>query len=154
MPLELGAAAPDFALKDQNNQWVRLRDFHDRKAVLLVFYPLTFTGTCQGELTEIRDNIGIYANEAVQVVAVSVDSVYSHKVWSLQEGFDFPLLADFWPHGEVAQSYDVFNAEAGFANRGTYLIDRGGVIVFAEEAGPGSSRDQAAWREAIAALKV
>ncbi|HEX5201619.1 MAG TPA: peroxiredoxin [Actinoplanes sp.] len=153
MPLEPGTSAPDFALKDQNNQWVRLRDFHDRKAVLLVFYPLTFTGTCQGELTEIRDNIGRYANETVQVLAVSVDSVYSHKIWSLQEGFEFPLLADFWPHGEVAQRYEVFNADAGVANRGTFLIDRGGVILFAEEVDPRSPRDQRAWRSAIAALK-
>ena len=153
MPLAVGSPAPDFALKDQNNQVVRLRDFHDRKAVLLVFYPLTFTGTCQGELTGIRDNLGLYANDQVQVLAVSVDSVYSHKIWSLQEGFEFPLLADFWPHGEVAQRYEVFNETAGFANRGTFLIDRDGVIRFAEEVGPGSARDQAAWQEAIAALK-
>ena len=154
MPLAVGSSAPDFALKDQNNQLVRLRDFHDRKAVLLVFYPLTFTGTCQGELTGIRDNLGRYANDEVQVLAVSVDSVYSHKIWSLQEGFEFPLLADFWPHGEVAQRYDVFNATAGFANRGTFLIDRTGVIAFSEEVGPGESRDQQAWQEAIAALKA
>ena len=153
MPLAVGSSAPDFALKDQNNQVVRLRDFHDRKAVLLVFYPLTFTGTCQGELTGIRDNLGRYANDEVQVLAVSVDSVYSHKIWSLQEGFEFPLLADFWPHGEVAQRYEVFNEAAGFANRGTFLIDRSGLIRFAEEVGPGSSRDQQAWQEAIAALK-
>ena len=153
MPLAVGSSAPDFALKDQNNQVVRLRDFHDRKAVLLVFYPLTFTGTCQGELTGIRDNLGRYANDEVQVLAVSVDSVYSHKIWSLQEGFEFPLLADFWPHGEVAQRYEVFNETAGFANRGTFLIDRSGVIRFAEEAGPGSARDQQGWQEAIAALK-
>ena len=154
MPLAVGSSAPDFALKDQNNQVVRLRDFHDRKAVLLVFYPLTFTGTCQGELTGIRDNLGRYANDEVQVLAVSVDSVYSHKIWSLQEGFEFPLLADFWPHGEVAQRYEVFNEAAGFANRGTFLIDRSGLIRFAEEAGPGSARDQQAWQEAIAALKA
>jgi peroxiredoxin len=154
MPLAVGSPAPDFALKDQNNQVVRLRDFRDRKAVLLVFYPLTFTGTCQGELTGIRDNLSRYANDEVQVLAVSVDSTYSHKIWSLQEGFEFPLLADFWPHGEVAQQYDVFNATAGFANRGTFLIDRSGVIRFAEEAGPGSARDQDAWQEAIAALKA
>ena len=153
MPLAVGSSAPDFALKDQNNQVVRLRDFHDRKAVLLVFYPLTFTGTCQGELTGIRDNLGLYANDQVQVLAVSVDSVYSHKIWSLQEGFEFPLLADFWPHGEVAQRYEVFNATAGFANRGTFLIDKTGRIVFAEEIGPGAARDQEAWQEAIAALK-
>lgn len=153
MPLDVGASAPDFALKDQNNQLVRLRDFRDRKAVLLVFYPLTFTGTCRGELTEIRDNIDLYVNEDVQVLAVSVDSVYAHKVWSLQEGFDFPLLADFWPHGAVAQSYQVFNADAGFANRGTFVIDREGVIRFAEESGPGDSRDQHPWKEAVAALR-
>jgi peroxiredoxin len=154
MPLAVGSPAPDFALKDQNNFPVRLRDFRDRKAVLLVFYPLTFTGTCQGELSGIRDNLGVYANDDVQVLAVSVDSAYSHKIWSLQEGFEFPLLADFWPHGEVAQRYEVFNATAGFANRGTFLIDRTGVIVFSEEAGPGESRDQQAWQEAIAALKA
>src|SRR3954468_2066085 len=154
MPLAVGSSAPDFALKDQNNSPVRLRDFHDRKAVLLVFYPLTFTGTCQGELTGIRDNLGLYANDEVQVLAVSVDSVYSHKIWSLQEGFEFPLLADFWPHGGVAQSYEVFNAAAGIANRGTFLIDRTGVIRFAEEVGPGQTRDQEAWRKAIAALRA
>src|SRR4051812_39341055 len=99
MPLPVGTLAPDFTLKDQNNQEVRLSGFHQRKAVLLVFYPLTFPGTCQGELTGIRDNIGRYATDDLQVLAVSVDSVYSHKVWSLQESFDFPLLADFWPHG-------------------------------------------------------
>ena len=154
MPLAVGSSAPDFALKDQNNQVVRLRDFRDRKAVLLVFYPLTFTGTCQGELTGIRDNLGRYANDEVQVLAVSVDSTYSHKIWSLQEGFEFPLLADFWPHGEVARQYEVFNETAGFANRGTFLIDKTGVIRFAEEVGPGSPRDQQAWQEAIAALKA
>jgi peroxiredoxin (alkyl hydroperoxide reductase subunit C) len=152
MPLDVGASAPDFALKDQNNQEVRLRDFHNRKAVLLVFYPLTFTGTCQGELTGIRDNLDLYANDTVQVLAVSVDSAYSHKVWSLQEGFDFPLLADFWPHGAVAQQYGVFNTGAGFANRGTFLIDRAGVIRYAEEIAPGQSRDRTPWDKAIAAL--
>jgi len=153
MPLPVGASAPDFALKDQNNQVVRLGDFHGRKAVLLVFFPLTFTGTCLGELAGIRDNLGRYATGDLQVLTVSVDSAYSHKVWSTQENFDFPLLADFWPHGEVARRYEVFNDTAGFANRGTFLIDRDGVIRFAEEAGPGEARDRAAWDAAIATLK-
>ena len=153
MPLPVGAEAPDFTLKDQNNQVVRLRDFRGRKAVLLVFYPFTFTGTCRGELTAVRDNLDAFQNETVQVLAVSVDSVYSHKVWAVQEGFDFPLLADFWPHGAVARSYGVFNPETGFANRGTFLIAPDGVIRFAEELGPGETRDQQAWRTALAALK-
>jgi peroxiredoxin len=153
MPISVGTQAPDFSLKDQNNQVVSLAGFRGRKAVLLVFYPLTFTGTCQGELTEIRDNLETYANDDVQVLAVSVDSTYSHKVWSLREGFEFPLLADFWPHGAVAQGYGVFNDEAGFANRGTFLIDSAGVVRFAEMTGPGESRDQKAWQAALAALK-
>jgi len=154
MPISVGTQAPDFSLKDQNNQVVSLAGFRGRKAVLLVFYPLTFTGTCQGELSEIRDNLETYANDDVQVLAVSVDSSYSHKIWSLQEGFEFPLLADFWPHGAVAQSYGVFNADAGFANRGTFLIDSAGVVRFAEMTGPGESRDQKAWQAALAALKA
>jgi mycoredoxin-dependent peroxiredoxin len=149
MPLAVGSPAPDFTLKDQNNQDVRLSDFRDRKAVLLVFYPLAFTGTCQGELTEIRDNLPTFANERVQVLTVSVDSTYSHKVWSLQQGFEFPLLADFWPHGGVAQLFGVFDPVSGRANRGTFLIDRDGVIRFAEMLGPREPRDQKAWQRAL-----
>ncbi|MFI6075564.1 peroxiredoxin [Actinoplanes sp. NPDC051343] len=153
MPLAVGENAPDFTLKDQNNQDVSLADFKTRKAVLLVFYPLAFTGTCQGELTEIRDSLPRYANDQVQVLTVSVDSTYSHKIWSLQQGFQFPMLADFWPHGGVAQAYNVFDATTGRANRGTFLIDRTGVIRFAEELGPRDPRDQKAWQQALEDLQ-
>ncbi|MEU7908177.1 peroxiredoxin [Actinoplanes sp. NPDC049118] len=152
MSINVGAQAPDFTLKDQNNQEVRLADFKGRKAVLLVFYPLAFTGTCQGELAEIRDNLSEYANEHVQVLTVSVDSVYSHKVWADREGFDFPLLADFWPHGEVAQAYGVFHTEAGFANRGTFVIDKQGVVRYAHMQGPGEARDQKSWRDTLSEI--
>ncbi|MEV6847437.1 peroxiredoxin [Actinoplanes sp. NPDC051411] len=153
MPLAVGEIAPDFTLKDQNNQEVSLADFKDHKAVLLVFYPLAFTGTCQGELTEIRDNLPAYSNDRVQVLTVSVDSTYSHKIWSLQQGFQFPLLADFWPHGGVAQAYEVFDQTTGRANRGTFLIDRTGTIRFAEELGPREARDQKAWQQALEDLQ-
>jgi peroxiredoxin len=152
MPIDVGARAPDFTLKDQNNQEVQLSDFRGRKAVLLVFYPLAFTGTCQGELTEIQENLSEYANEYIQVLTISVDSPYSHKVWAEREGYDFPLLADFWPHGAVAQAYGVFHDKAGFANRGTFVIDKDGVVRFAEAQGPGESRDQKRWRSALAEI--
>ena len=152
MPIEVGAQAPDFVLKDQNNQEIRLSDFRDKKNVLLVFYPLAFTGTCQGELSRMRDDIGAFQNAAVQVLAISVDSTYSHKVWAEREGFDFPLLADFWPHGEVAHAYGVFNTDRGFANRGTFVIDRTGIVRFAEMLGPGENRDQDEWRKALSAV--
>ncbi|MET7666868.1 peroxiredoxin [Micromonospora luteifusca] len=150
MPIEVGAEAPDFVLKDQNNQEVRLSDFRGKRTVLLVFYPLAFTGTCQGELCEVRDNLDEYVNDDVQVLTVSVDSVYSHKIWADREGYQFPMLADFWPHGAVAQAYGVFNDVAGFANRGTFVIDQTGVVRFAEMNGPGEARDQQSWRKAIA----
>ncbi|OLB65431.1 MAG: peroxiredoxin [Actinobacteria bacterium 13_2_20CM_2_72_6] len=131
MPIEVGASAPDFVLKDQNNQEVRLSDFRGRRNVLLVFYPLAFTGTCQGELCQVRDNLADFVNDDVQLLTVSVDSAYAHKVWADREGYEFPLLADFWPHGAVAQAYGVFNVDRGFADRGTFLIDREGIVRFA-----------------------
>ncbi|PZG02160.1 peroxiredoxin [Micromonospora deserti] len=149
MPIEVGAEAPDFVLKNQNNQEVRLSDFRGRRAVLLVFYPLAFTGVCRGELCEVQENLNEYVNDDVQVLTVSVDSVYAHKVWADREGYEFPLLADFWPHGAVAQAYGVFNEAAGIANRGTFVIDKAGVVRFAEMNTPGEARDQQGWRKAL-----
>ena len=154
MPIDVGSQAPDFTLKDQNNQQVTLSDFKGRKAVLLVFYPLAFTGTCQGEMSEIRDNLDQYANEHVQVLTVSVDSTYSHKVWAEREGYNFPLLADFWPHGAVAEQYGVFFEQAGIANRGTFVIDKEGVVRYAHMQGPGEARDQKTWRETLAEILI
>ena len=152
MRIELGTAAPDFTLKDQNNVEVTLSTFRGQKNVLVVFYPLAFTGTCQGELNQVRDNAGDFVTDDVQVLTISVDSPYAHKVWAEREGFDFPLLSDFWPHGEVAREYGVFNDKFGFANRGTFLVDRAGLVRFIEINGPGEARDHEAWRKAIAAL--
>lgn len=149
MPIEVGTRAPDFTLKDQNNQEVSLADFAGRKTVLLVFYPLAFSGTCQGEMAEIRDNLPAYANDDVQVLTVSVDSVYSHKVWAEREGYTFPLLSDFWPHGAVAQAYGVFREAAGVANRGTFVIDKEGVVRYVDMQEPGQARDQKTWRERL-----
>ena len=152
MPIQVGESAPDFVLKDQNNQVVRLADSHGRHAVLLVFYPLAFTGTCQGELADLREHLADFDNATLRLLTVSVDSPYAHKVWADREGYQFPLLADFWPHGEVARAYGVFNEERGFANRGTFLIDQAGVIRFAEMNPPGEARDQNNWRAAVRAL--
>jgi len=152
--IEVGVEAPDFTLKDQNNQDVTLSSFRGKKNVLLVFYPLAFSGICRGELCEVRDNLNQYVNDDVQVLTVSVDSVFAQKTWALQEGFEFPLLSDFWPHGEVARKFGVFNEERGIANRGTFIIDREGIVRFAEMNMPGEPRDQNAWRKALAALSA
>ena len=149
MPIEVGALAPDFALRDQSNEEIALSSFRGQKAVLLVFYPLAFTGICTGELCAVRDDLSTFQNDDVQVITVSVDSPYSHKIFAEREGYQFPLLSDFWPHGAVAQQYGVFNEAAGIANRGTFLIDRDGVVRFAEMNEPGQGRDAQRWREAI-----
>ena len=150
--IEVGEQAPDFTLRDQNNEAFTLSAYRGKQAVLMVFYPLAFTGICTGELCTVRDDMATFQNENVQVVCVSVDSVYAHKVFSEREGYEFPLLADFWPHGGVAQAYGVFNDGAGFANRGTFLVDKDGVVRFAEMNGPGEGRDADDWRKAIKAL--
>jgi peroxiredoxin len=150
--IEVGQQAPDFTLKDQNNEEWTLSSFRGKKAVLIVFYPLAFTGICTGELCVVRDDLPTFQNDDVEVVSISVDSVYSHKIFCEREGYQFPLLADFWPHGGVAQAYGVFNEVAGIANRGTFLVDRDGVVRFAEMNSPGDGRDAQDWREAIKAL--
>jgi len=150
--LEPGTEAPDFTLKDQNGQPVSLSDFRAAKDVLLVFFPLAFTGICQGELDEIRDKLPSYQNDDTATLAISVGPPPTHKVWATQSGFTFPVLADFWPHGAVAAAYGVFNSDAGFANRGTFVVDRSGIIRFAEMKEPGEARDQAVWTDALSAL--
>jgi peroxiredoxin (alkyl hydroperoxide reductase subunit C) len=152
MPIEVGAEAPDFELKDQHGQAVRLSSFRGVRNVLLVFYPLAFTGVCQGELCSLRDNLNDFVNDTVQTLTISVDSSPALRVWAEREGYTFPLLSDFWPHGAVARAYGVFNEERGIANRGTFLIDKQGIVRFAEMNPPGQARDQDGWRRAIAAL--
>jgi mycoredoxin-dependent peroxiredoxin len=150
--LAIGTPAPDFTCKDQNGQPIGLSGYRDVKNVLLVFFPLAFTGICQGELDEIRDHLPDYQNDATVALAISVGPPPTHKVWCAQSDFLFPVLSDFWPHGAVAQDYGVFNADAGFANRGTFVIDRSGIIRFAECKEPGEARDQGVWTAALAAL--
>jgi mycoredoxin-dependent peroxiredoxin len=148
--VDVGSRAPEFTLKDYNNQKATLSGYLEKAPVLLVFYPFAFSGICTGELCQLRDDLSSFAG--VQVVGVSVDTPYSLKVWAEQEGYQFPLLSDFWPHGGVAEQYGVFNEKAGMANRGTFLIDRDGVVRFAEVNHPGEARDQEAWKKAVASL--
>ena len=152
MTVEVGSEAPDFTLNDYNKQPVQLSSFRGDKPVLVVFYPFAFSGICTGELCQLRDEFADYDNKGVQVLGVSVDTPFSLKAWAEKEGYQFPLLSDFWPHGEVAQAYGVFNEQAGLAVRGTFLIDTDGVVRFAEVNAPGEARDQQGWKKAVAEL--
>jgi len=150
--IHVGDEAPDFTLRDQNREEFTLSALRGSKAVLIVFYPYAFTGICTGELGQVRQDLERFQNDAVQVVTISVDSVYAQKIFSQREEFDFPLLSDFWPHGDVARAYGVFNDEGGFANRGTFLVDKDGIVRFAEMNTIGEGREPAAWLAAIEAL--
>jgi mycoredoxin-dependent peroxiredoxin len=152
MAPEVGTEAPDFTLKDHNNQEVTLSSFRGDRNVLVVFYPFAFSGICTGELCAVRDDLGSFQNDEVQILAVSVDHAFALKAWSDAQGYQFPLLADFWPHGAVAKAYGVFNEAAGFSLRGTFLVDKTGTVQFAEVNGPGEARDQDAWKKALAAV--
>ena len=151
MTLSVGDSAPAFSLPDQDKQSVSLADLRGTP-VLLVFYPFAFSGICTGELCQLRDEFSSYDSDVVQVLGVSVDTSFSLKAWADQQGYQFPLLSDFWPHGKVAQAYGVFNEDAGLAVRGTFLIDKDGVVRFAEMNGPGEGRDANDWRAAIKSL--
>ncbi len=149
--VEVGSIAPEFSLNDYNKQPVKLSDFRGEKPVLLVFYPFAFSGICTSELCQLRDEFAAYEDK-VQVLGISVDTPFALKAWADQQGYQFPLLSDFWPHGEVAKKYGVFNEDNGMAVRGTFLIDADGVVRFVERNAPGEARDQEAWKKAIAEL--
>ncbi len=151
MSLFVGDAAPEFSLPDQDRQVVSLAELRGTP-VLLVFYPFAFSGICTGELCQLRDELANYTDAGVRVLAVSTDPVFSLKAFKAQEGFDFPLLSDFWPHGATAQAYGVFNDKAGMAVRGTFLIDAEGTIAFAKVNQPGDAREQSGWKDAVATL--
>ena len=128
MAIEAGTKAPDFELKDQHGQVVKLSDFRGAKNVVLLFYPFAFTGVCTGELCALRDQLPKFVNDNVQLLAVSNDSPFSLRVFAEQESLEYPLLSDFWPHGETSRRYGIFDEEKGCALRGTFIIDKEGVV--------------------------
>ena len=149
MTVQVGDLAPDFELKDQTGQPVRLSDYHGKKNVVVVFYPLSFTGVCEGEMCSIRDSIEVFRNDEVETLAISVDSPPTHRQWAHEQGFDFPLLSDFWPHGEVASTYGVFDEAVGLAVRGTFIIARDGRVIYTDRNSIPEARDQDVWKAVL-----
>ncbi|QVQ52235.1 peroxiredoxin [Spiractinospora alimapuensis] len=151
-PIEIGQKAPDFELANQHGEKVRLSDFQGKHNVVVVFYPLAFSGVCGNELCELRDGIAEFENDKVRLLTISVDSVHAHRAWADQEKLEYPLLSDFWPHGAVAQSYGVFDEERGVAVRGTFLIDTTGVVQWKVVNPLSEARSLEDYRKAIEAL--
>lgn len=151
MSISVGEKAPDFALSNQHGEQFQLSD-NLGKPVVLVFYPFSFSGVCTGELCELRDNIKIFQDAKVELVGISVDSKYTQAAFAKAENYDFQLLADFWPHGEVCKQYGVFLDDKGFATRATFVIDADGVIVAKFVTAPGQPRNLAEYRSALELL--
>ena len=147
----IGEPAPDFELVDQHGTPVRLSSFRGTSRVVVVFYPWSFSRVCTGELCVLRDP-GTVTDLDAQLLAVSVDSKFVQRVFAEREGFAFPLLADFWPHGEVARRYGVFDETAGAALRGTFIIDREGILRWSIVRGIPDARDAQQYREVLAGL--
>jgi peroxiredoxin len=120
---------------------VRLSDFHGRKNVVVIFYPFAFTGVCTGELCEVRDRLPQFSDRDTQVLAVSNDSIHTLRVFAEQEDLEYPLLSDFWPHGDVSRAYGVFDEGKGCAVRGTFIIDKEGVVRWTVVNGLPDARD-------------
>jgi len=140
MSLIIGDQAPDFSLVNQHGETVTLSQFRGVKPVVIVFYPLSFSGICTGELCELRDDIAKFERAGVELLAISVDSKFVQKRFAEQEGYQFSVLADFWPHGAVADSFGVFMPENGFANRATFVIDKDGNLAAKFITAPGQAR--------------
>jgi mycoredoxin-dependent peroxiredoxin len=156
MPLEVGQEAPDFTLKDPANEDVTLSSFRGKKNVVLVFFPLAFSGVCTKQLTQINQHGDRYAEGDAQVLGVSVDSRYAQGAFAKELGLtDTILLADFEPKGEVSRAYGMYNADRGFSARGTFVIDKHGVVQGVSlPDGPGEMPDEEEYFRTLAVCPV
>jgi mycoredoxin-dependent peroxiredoxin len=152
MAVEVDDAAPDFELRDQHGTPVRLSSFRGTRNVVLVFYPLAFSGVCSAELVALRDRFPEASRDDVELLTVSVDSTFALRTWSDQEKFGFAMLSDFWPHGAVARAYGVFDENFGAAVRGTFIIDKSGVVRWRVVNPVPQARDVTDYQNALAAL--
>jgi peroxiredoxin len=130
MAISVGAAAPDFVLKDQSQKEVKLSDFKGKKNVVLIFYPLDWSPTCTKEHACFVDDMKRFEQLDAQVLGISVDSVWSHKAWAEKMGIHYPLLADFHPRGAAAEKFGVYLADKGITGRAIAIVDRNGKIAW------------------------
>ena len=152
MSLEVGDRAPEFSLKNQSGEMVSLADFAGKKNVLVMFYPFAFSGICTGEICEINEDLPKFQNEDVEMVSISCDPHHALRAFAEKENIKTILLSDFWPHGAVAKEYGVFLEDLGFANRGTFLIDKSGNVRWKTITSPGEARVSEEYKKALAAI--
>lgn len=152
MSLTIGIAVPDFTLVNQHGEKVTLSSFKGKKSVVIVFYPFAFSGRCTGELCALRDNLSSFQSDSAELLAISCDPMHAQRVFADQEGYKFPMLSDFWPHGATAKAYGVFNEDRGCAFRGTFIIDKEGILRWQIVNGMDDARNIDDYKGALAAL--
>ena len=152
VPIKVGDPAPEFELTDQHRKLVRLSSYAGKKAVLIVFYPFAFSGVCTGELSGFRDRLGDFENDDSTLITVSCDPVFTQRAFADRDGLFFPLLSDFWPHGQMASSYGVFDAQGGFPTRSSVLVDKDGIVRWQVHNEMGVARDLDEHAAAVRAL--
>ena len=128
MTLHIGDPAPDFTLRDQHGRRTSLSGFRGERTVVIVFFPFAFSGVCTGELRDLRESADQIAQAGAELLAISCDPVFALRAFADQDGLEFALLSDFWPHGEVAASYEVFDEKHGCPTRSSFVVDREGVL--------------------------
>ena len=152
MTVAVGDAAPAFELLDQNKNPVSLESLKGTNT-LLVFIPFPFTGICDNEACLIRDNLAALKDLDANVVIITVHAVSVANKWATENGFEFPVLSDYWPHGVTAQAYGAFNEDRGMANRYTFVLDADGVVrEIINTDSLGTAREFDAYTEALAAI--
>jgi len=128
--IETGSEAPEFDLQVDPSRRIRLSDFRGRRNVLLVFHPFAFTPVCEEEALDLQENLPSFESAETDVLLVSCDSSAARQAWKEKLGLTYTLASDFWPHGAAAKAYGVFDAERGAPVRGTFLIDKQGIVVW------------------------
>ena len=142
MAITTGDKAPQFDLEETYDRRVRLSDFLGEKNVLLVFHPYAFTPLCAEEAADLQENLPSFRAANTEVVFVSCDTSAARQAWKAQLGAEFVFASDFWGHGAVAQAYGVFDESVGVAQRGTFLIDVEGTVIWSLVNDIDTKRDQ------------
>jgi mycoredoxin-dependent peroxiredoxin len=130
MAVRTGDRAPEFDLEVTAHERVKLSDFHGRSNVLLVFHPFAFTQVCEDEARDLQENLQSFRDAGTEIILVSCDPWAARQAWKRDLGAEYTFASDFWPHGAAAMAYGVFNESNGAPHRGTFLIDKEGVVIW------------------------
>jgi len=152
MAIETGREAPDVTVRNEEGEPLRLADFRGDRAVLLVFHPFSFTDICESEMSELADDLPRYRGADVELISLSCDAPFVRAAWKRELGHPFTYASDFWPHGDAARAFGIFDETLGCARRATFLIDRDGMVRHAVDNPIAERREQQSYHDAVARL--